>query len=488
MRWALRLWPGLGFAVLAALGIWAAAASANVALTKLSSDPYANATSQHATEVEPDSLAVGSTLVTAFQAGRFYSGGGASNVGWATSQNGGASWTHGFLPGVTIFEGGTYQRVSDPSIAYDAAHNTWLIASLPISGSTCCGAAVLVSRSTDATTWGAPVAVAQAGSGNAGSNLDKDWIVCDNHSSSPFYGHCYVEWDDYGHSDLIKMSTSTDGGQTWSAARQTANAATGLGGQPLVQPNGTVLVPTSNSNFSAILAFRSTDGGSNWSAAQQVASVKSHPEAGSLRSEVLPSAEIDGAGKVYVVWHDCRFRRSCRANDVVFSTSGDGQNWSAVTRIPIDGRRSGVDHFLPAIGVDTATSGLGAHLGVSYYYYPATRCSTSTCQLDIGFISSADAGQHWSSPAQLAGPMTNTWLAKTDTGYMVGDYFSTSFSADGSAHPVFALANPPSGTKFDEAIYTPTSGLAAAGGTRAASASGAVSHASERAAARGRIR
>src|SRR5206468_11639094 len=44
--------------------------AATVPLTKLSSDPYTNSTSQHATEVEPDTFAFGSTIVTAFQVGR----------------------------------------------------------------------------------------------------------------------------------------------------------------------------------------------------------------------------------------------------------------------------------------------------------------------------------------------------------------------------------------------------------------------------------
>src|SRR5438034_2934423 len=58
--------------------------AATVPLTKLSSDPYTNSTSQHATEVEPDTFAFGSTIVTAFQVGRIH-GGGASDIGFATS-------------------------------------------------------------------------------------------------------------------------------------------------------------------------------------------------------------------------------------------------------------------------------------------------------------------------------------------------------------------------------------------------------------------
>ena len=59
---------------------------------------------QHATEVEPHMVASGSTLVAAFQAGRIAPGG-ATNIGWATSTDGGSTWTHGFLPGLTTGEG-----------------------------------------------------------------------------------------------------------------------------------------------------------------------------------------------------------------------------------------------------------------------------------------------------------------------------------------------------------------------------------------------
>jgi hypothetical protein len=65
-------------------------------LTQISSDPYTVGPGQHATEVEPHMLANGSTLVAAFQTGRI-SPGGATDIGWATSTDGGSTWSHGFL-------------------------------------------------------------------------------------------------------------------------------------------------------------------------------------------------------------------------------------------------------------------------------------------------------------------------------------------------------------------------------------------------------
>src|SRR5205823_6918588 len=185
--------------------------------------------------------------------------------------------------------------------------------------------------------------------------------------------------------------------------------------------------------------------------------------AGSLRAPSLVSAEIDGAGKVYAVWHDCRFRKRCKKNDVVMSTSSDGLSWSSVVRIPIDPVSSGVDHFITGVGVDAGTSGTSARLGLTYHYYPSAGCSVSTCQLDVGFVSSVDGGTTWNVATQLAGPMNVKWLPSTTQGYMVGDYCSTSF-AGGSAHDVFAVAAAPSGGLFSQAMDAPASGLVPAAG------------------------
>src|SRR5947209_8751951 len=86
-------------------------ARANVGLTQISSDPFTSATctgsntTYHHTEVEPDTYSNGSTIVAAFQVARIYDGG-ACAIGFATSNNNGASWTSGLLPGLTKWSGG----------------------------------------------------------------------------------------------------------------------------------------------------------------------------------------------------------------------------------------------------------------------------------------------------------------------------------------------------------------------------------------------
>jgi hypothetical protein len=478
-----RLLLGLVSGALLALAT-TVAAQANVALTQVSSDPYTNTTSFHATQLEPDTFSNASTIVSTFQSGRFQDGG-ASNIGFATSSDAGASWTHGFLPDTTVFAtpAGPYGRDTDPSVAFDASHGVWLINSLPLNqspGGGVTGVAVIVNRSTNGgTVWGNPVVVAAA---SGASDFDKNWIACDNTSSSPFFGSCYVQWDDFGHNNQLHMAFSRDGGQTWTEGSVPRRSSV-IGGQPLVQPNGTVIVPIGNGVETTMESFVSTSGGASFTGPFVISSITSHTAAGSLRTSPLPSAEIDAAGTVYVVWQDCRFISRCTANDIVISTSSDGVHWSAVARIPIDPTTSGVDHFIPGLAVDRSTSGAGAHLGLTYYFYPNTACTTSTCQLDVGFISSADGGSVWSASTQLAGPMSLSSLPNTSQGFMVGDYISTSFVATSTGNQslsVFAVGLGVSGTtctlgavtSCNEPMFAPSSALAtaAAAGTSAVTA------------------
>src|SRR5438309_1600448 len=87
----------------------------------------ASATTNHHTEVEPDTFSNGSTIVATFQVGRI-SDGGSCAIGFATSTDNGATWANGLLPGITKYAGGgTNDRATDPSVAFDAKHGVWLI-------------------------------------------------------------------------------------------------------------------------------------------------------------------------------------------------------------------------------------------------------------------------------------------------------------------------------------------------------------------------
>jgi BNR repeat-like domain len=455
--WKTRRKGVLFAATLAAIAL-AATASAQAAqpgVTQVSADPYTAAdapTGEHATEVEPDTFAWGSTLVTAFQTGRVFNGG-ATDIGWATSTNGGVSWSHGFLPATSVeaMSPGPYYSVSDPSVAYDAHHHVWLISWLGAHFSGGGIVDVLVSRSTDGgLTWGTPAVVAATG-----VFYDKNWTTCDNFQSSPFYGNCYTEFDNASAGDRELMSTSTDGGLTWGTPTPTADNARGLGGQPVVQPNGRVIVPYEGlSGTSGIRSFSSDDGGTTWNASVRISTRSAHSVPG-VRTSALPSAEINRDGVVYVAWQDRRFEPGGGANDIVLSTSTDGTTWSDVTRIPIDPVGSNVDHFIPGLAVDRNSAGAQTLLALTYYLEQPAGCVGLTCEIQVGFVSSLDNGQNWSDPKMLSEPMQLGWLAPTTQGRMVGDYISTSFLA-GQQRVLNAFAigfEPPSAGTFDEPTF-----------------------------------
>src|SRR5581483_8430174 len=189
-------------------------------------------------------------------------GWGSAAIGFSTSTDGGKTWPYGYLPGLTVnYKGGTYYGAADPSVAYDAKHGVWMISTLPLVDPI---GDVAVSLSPDGIHWGNPILI-------DGTHFDdKNWTVCDNTPTSPFYGNCYTEWDAALSTGWVLMSTSSDGGKTWSVGKPTADHATGLGGQPLVQPNGTVVVPFESFGIST---FSSTDGGKTWGASKIISNI-----------------------------------------------------------------------------------------------------------------------------------------------------------------------------------------------------------------------
>lgn len=447
----------LALAALAAFTLILAPATslAQLPITKLSTDTFSNTTSAHATEVEPSTYANGNTIVTAFQIGRFTDGG-SSDIGFSTSTNGGSTWTFGNLPGITKLEGsGIYDRASDPSVTYNAKFKKWLVSTLGIySSPSVYGAAVLVSSSSDGIKWNNPATVA-----TTTQYFDKNWIACDNNASSPYYGNCYSEWDNFDQGDTLYMSKSTDGGTTWSAAVKTANSAAGNGAVFLIQPSGKVIAVTGDAFRTNVLAYTSSDGGTTWSKTSTVTSISDHAPAGGIRALPLLTAGMDSSGKVYVVWQDCRFSSGCLKNDLVMTTTTDGSTWTPVARIPIDPQSSAVDHFTPGLAIAPGTSGATAKLNLTYYYYPATNCKATTCQLYVGYVNSTTGGATWTRGKAVTGPMTVTWLPPTTQGNMAADFLSGAY-AGGRAHGVFAAANANVGNTYDEAMFSEATGVA----------------------------
>jgi hypothetical protein len=415
------------------------ARNCEVVSREISRDPYRNPQGQHETQVEPDSFAFGSSVLAVFQSGRIFNGA-AANIGFSVSRNRGVTWTRGFLPGTTPFAApaGTWPRISDPSVAYDAQHSVWLLASLAVAANT---SAILVSRSRDGVHWDAPVAATVAPTLGP-LLLDKEWVVCDNGAASPFRGHCYVSYSDF-RTNEISTQASTDGGLAWgpptgapdAAGRPSILGDFAPGVQPVVRPDGMLVILYYDQM--RLAAIRSTDGGATYSPAAGIgpARYRSVPR---LRVSPLPVAEVDGAGTVYVAWADCA-PGGCSRNSIVMSSSRDGLTWSAAARVPT----GNADAELPGLAADPAIPG---RLALVYY-------TVSGSSIDVWFISSRNGGASWTKPQRLSSRSVSfDWIAATDGGLMVGDYMSTSF-AGARAVPVFALARHPTGGRLHESMF-----------------------------------
>ncbi len=407
---------------------------------RISSDPYGNPESQHETEVEPDSLTVGSTSVAAFQVGRRFDGG-AANIGFARSVDGGRTWRNGFLPSLATASSPTGPNpvVSDTVVAHDGVHGTWLIATLAIDGDV---TRLTVSRSADGVSWSAPVVAAEAeagsGSGAGGEDegiaFDKDWITCDEGAASPFRGRCYLAYTDTLHEDALGVITSDDGGATWSTPVE-APVDDIVGAFPVIRPNGELVVPFLwHGNSVGVVS--SSDGGKTFGVPATVATVSARRTPG-LRFFPLPSAAVDRAGRVWIAWHDCRFSSGCNVNDIAVATSNGSGGWNAPVAVT-----SGRNAALPAIGIQPSTG----RVAIAYY-------TVSPAGIDTELVESRVGSTGFGPPRRLsARTMSRSWIPNTVSGRMLADYISVDYAG---TRPlvVWALASSPVGTNLRQAIY-----------------------------------
>jgi hypothetical protein len=427
-----------------------------VALVRIASDPFGSAVpGAHSTVVEPSAIAVGSTIVSAFQVGRNF-GGGAAAIGFATSTDRGASWRSGLVPRLTTWtpDPGTHSRASDPVVAYDAFRGRYLVAGLLTGGD------LTVSASPDGVSWGAPVTATSG-------YVDKEWLTCDGWSSSRFRGRCYLAYtrfDPPGVNVRIDVQASADGGQSWTAPavipidNSVIRFEDTVSAEPVVRPDGELVVIFFEGP--RIRAARSGDGGASFGPHEAVAELAWRtysfaPER--LRAPNIPSVAVDAAGTVYAVWSDCRFRESCRANDIVLARSLVPGVWSQPQRIPLEPLTGTKDFVLPAVAVQPETHSAGAHLSLAYYSLSTPDCSGENCELTAGLATSLDAGQTWRTTA-VGSPMRLDWLAPTVYGRMVGDYVAAVF-VPGRAVGIYSLAGPKQGESFDQAAYAASAPL-----------------------------
>jgi hypothetical protein len=173
------------------------------------------------------------------------------------SFDGGTSWTEaaplGLQPG--------WAGVSDPTLAWDAAGNVYLVGlAFGAGANTLIGIAIY--QSTDGgQTWSPPNLIHES------PGDDKQWAASDNNPASPYNGHVYVVWDDLN-AGTCAFARTIDNGASWiGTAGQPPGSPLGnfsFAPQVSVAADGTVYVVWVAGT--QIMFVKSTDGGDSFSA------------------------------------------------------------------------------------------------------------------------------------------------------------------------------------------------------------------------------
>lgn len=435
------------------------------------------------TLVEPD-VAVSpvspDTAVAAAHDGR-YPDGGAVGIEYTWTHDGGASWHHQPLPGVTTATGGsaTWERASDPIVAF-AADGSVYISTLVFNAG--CDSAVLVSRSTDGgQTFAQPIEAHR--SATCAISDDKNVLVVDTSAKSPHLGRVYQFWtpfltDIFGNPDGSPQALvwSDDGGRTWTnPVNVSAPHANSQDSQPMVQPDGTLVdayidygpngsaegpevaglrasarhaappATASASRSGAAAAYPvvtsviSKDGGSTWKPGGTVTRDLGGGPVG-FRCCLISTTVDPISGRMFATWN------SADASKVKLSWSQDGLNWSA----PVVVNR-------PTSSLLGVNSDVSAYDGTVSVSFGLTNADITNGRFGRQFVAtSRDGGRHFLAPTAV-GPQINYAYAAQARGIFPGDYIGSAMSKT-RLYAVWAVSSTPptAGAKFHQVLFGAT--------------------------------
>jgi hypothetical protein len=284
------------------------------------------------------------------------------NAHAAYSEDGGRSWQA--AEGV---EPKNYRVSGDVSVAYDNQGHAFIcymafdkLGTFNYWGHNASRGGLFVRRSLDGgKTWEADhVPIIEHPTEPGVPAEDKPYIVSDT-TQGPHGGNLYVGWTRWTVTDSeMLFSRSTDDGQTWSKPIEIDNhpglprddngAAEGFAGT--VGPDGTLYAIWSQDDY--VVFTTSRDGGQSFSAARQI--IHTAPIMFAVqtleRANGFPQIAIDlKNGRLYVTWSDYRNGDL----DIWCAMSSDhGATWSSPVRVNDDEVHNGADQFFQWLAVD----------------------------------------------------------------------------------------------------------------------------------------
>jgi hypothetical protein len=388
--------------------------------------------------------------------------GGAVDIFYAWTHDGGAHWRQSRMPGLTKAVGGAYDRASDPVVAFGADGSVY-VSSLVFDVT--CPTAVAVSRSTDGgATFGMPV-LAQHSNTCAVSD-DKNWLVTDTQPNSPFFGRIYQFWTEFlsnGASPQV-VRWSDDNGRHWSGTHFLGSQKQfAQNSQAFVQPDGAItdtylfaghalgdsirqgFVLRNGANAGSgvsIVAQTSFDGGAHWTKPVVVARNVGGGPAG-IRC-CLPLMEGDHAtGRMFQVWNS---GGPGVQDAVLISRSTDGgQHWSSPVQVT-QGHSPSIQY------INAAVATAAGRVFVSY----GRRDLTHPKIIQQELTWSDNGGATFATPIALGPPSNLRWAAVAG-GKFPGDYSGLSATPATVAGAWTVSSKPPNpAAAFHQTLFAAT--------------------------------
>ncbi len=226
----------------------------------------------------------------------------------------GVTWHESTLPMKQGWDG-----MTDPTVAFDAFGNAFLVGEPLKFGTGLTGLGMVVYRSTDGgKTWEQPKTL------TVDTEDDKQWVQCDNNPSSPHFGNVYVV---FGANGPLRFSRSLDHGNTWKGKGSdppgTDLVESAFAPDIAISPDGTLHLFWHPDGEADIRYLRSTDGGETFEpvkvVAQGISSLRNHlPEQdgwthfehGKFRVITIVTSCAGSGDEVVVAWADMREGRS----------------------------------------------------------------------------------------------------------------------------------------------------------------------------------
>jgi hypothetical protein len=381
------------------------------------------------------------------------------------SSDGGNTWGGVDLPLPPPINANGFDFGSDPGVAWDTRGNvfySYIVVFFSPTGKIT-GSEVAVARSADGgRTW---TATFFNQSGGRGKFNDKPMITVDTNPSSPFRDTVYVAWDTTpvappGPSSTgVKLSRSTDGGQTFSPPVDVSPTGGGqrfgIAADPFVAPDGTLHVAW-NDISSNIEEASSTNGGASFGpphviSPTNVAIATVIPAQNSRGVLITPACGADASsgparGTLYCSWVD---ENGGSGLDVFVSRSTNGgATWGAPVIVNDDPTGVANDQFFQWLAVDP----VNGSVNLSWY---DTRLDPTHVSTNVFYSRSTDGGLTYAPNVQVTSAPTDESGAGADLGNQYGDYEGIA-AMGGVVHPVWTDRRASLAPSLNEEVFTAT--------------------------------